>query len=201
MQVKLTTEIVAEIFGAQPSTVKKHVLEIRDALVAAARQHIAWLSNVNRNSVLASLDFIVTCTTRIYQDAQHSAAQAGEADQNLPAGSPGQPAASVTAQSGTSTLTEHNQQIDSPENVVSNRKQQRDVMCTAEAVKKIAVENASTMGLSAYKRPSLVVTDLDSNELAKQEIIKSHEMGEYLHMKKRHCSRSIEAAQVSVQAC
>ena len=187
---------MAEVLGAQPSTVKKHVLEIKDALVAAAQKYVVWLKNINRNTVLASLEFIVQCTTRIYQDAQPGTAQARGTDQNLPSDSAGQLAASptVTAQSGTFTLTEHNQKPDSPETAAPIRKRQRDDACAAEVVKKAAVENASAVRVSAYKRASLVVTDLDSQELAEEEAIKPHELGQNLHVSRRHCNYGIRAA-------
>ena len=195
MQVKLTVQVVAAVFDAQLSTVQKHVREIRAALLAGAQEsNMPWLQNLNKNTVLTCLDTIMLVTSCMSEEAPQSSAQPGRADQNTVPGSADRPHAlpSVAGTSTATALTEHNQQRDDE----PSRKRQRQDDSHAQTA---SPETASTSQAQTSTGASFEVADLSSDEFAQEDVIKPHELGQYLHMerKRQHSMGSLSKQAVS----
>ena len=192
MQVKLTPEAVVAVFNAKRGTVKKHIGEMRTALVAAA-QLVPWLQDINRNNVTSHLRVIIEVARAMPPaHAGPRIDQADTADQNVPPSSPGQtptPECGVTAGvTDTTVLAEHNQQIGLTPSGESNRKRQRRED-QVEAMQTARKTDSSVGVQSSAGGSKFVVADLDSKQFAEETVIKEHEWPQYIHMPKRlRCS-------------
>ena len=195
MQVKLTPEAVAAVFDAKRSTVKKHIAEVRSALIAAA-QLVPWLQDINRSNVTSHLRIIIEVANAMPPaHAEPGSPQAATADQSIPPTSPGQspmPGCAATAEATDSTvIAENNQQTGVAQRSTPSRKRQRgdhQAEDQDEAAKTARI-NGSAGGVRSSQGSAFVVPDLDSEQFAAETVIKEHEWPQYVHMPKRlRCS-------------
>lgn len=203
MQIKLTPEAVAAVFTAKRTTMSKHVLEIRTALVAAA-QLVPWLQDIDRSNVTSHLRVIIEVANAVGSAQAEQVAQADIGDNTSPA-SPDQ---STALESGVSAgiaeapvLAEHIQQPGITQKVYLSRKRRR---CEGQA--DAAYNNSLAVSVQPPQRGSaFVVPDLDSKQFAEETVIKEHEWPQYIHMPKRlRCStgsHAKKALHADIPAC
>ena len=190
MQVKLTPEAVAAVFDAKRSTVKKHIAEVRSALVAAA-QLLPWLQDITRSNVTSHLRIIIQVANAMPQaHAEPASSQAATADQSIPPSSSGQspmPGGASTAELPATVVAEDDQQTWATSRISLSKKRQRSDQ-QAEAAQ-TACNSEAGVGLRLSKGSAFVVPDLDSEQFAAETVIKEHEWPQYVHMPKRlRCS-------------
>ncbi|KAL3154042.1 hypothetical protein ABBQ32_013589 [Trebouxia sp. C0010 RCD-2024] len=202
-QIKLTPEAVAAVFTAKRTTMSKHVLEIRTALVAAA-QLVPWLQDIDRSNVTSHLRVIIEVANAVGSAQAEQVAQADIGDNTSPA-SPDQ---STALESGVSAgiaeapvLAEHIQQPGITQKVYLSRKRRR---CEGQA--DAAYNNSLAVSVQPPQRGSaFVVPDLDSKQFAEETVIKEHEWPQYIHMPKRlRCStgsHAKKALHADIPAC
>lgn len=197
MQVKLTPEAVAAVFDAKRSTVKKHVGEVRTALVAAA-QLVPWLQDINRSNVTSHLRIIIEVANAMPPArAKPGTSQTATADQSIPPSSPSQspmPGCAATAEATDATvIPEDNQQTGVlPRSTSSGKRHRSDHQAEdQDEAAKTARMNGLAVGVRASEGSAFVVPDLDSEQFAAETVIKEHEWPQYVHMPKRlRCSNS-----------
>ena len=210
LQVKLTPEAVAAVFDAKRSTVKKHIGEVRSALVAAA-QLVPWLQDINRSNVTSHLKIIIEVANAMPPaHAESESPQAATADQGIPPSSPGQspvPGCASTAELPATVTAENDQQTRALPRINPSRKRQRSGH-QAEAQAKAtqtACKSDSAVGVRVSTGSAFVVPDLDSEQFAAETVIKEHEWPQYVHMPKRlRCSNgdhTKKPLQANVPAC
>ena len=193
MQVKLTPEAVAAVFDAKRSTVKKHIAEVRSALVASA-QLVPWLQDINRNNVTSHLRIIIEVANAMPEvHAEPPSPQAATAAQSIPPSSSGQsamPECTSSAEIPAMGVAEGDQQTRATSRINPRMRQRCDHHAEDQA------EAAQTAGnrdvavrVWSSKGSAFVVPDLDSEQFAAETVIKEHEWPQYVHMPKRlRCS-------------
>lgn len=203
MQVKLTPEAVVAVFNANPSTVSKHIREMRAALVTAA-QLVPWLQDIDRSNVTSHLRVIIEVANAM-GSAQHEATQADTGEKN---GTPSPDQCAVlecSVAAGDAQAKVYSQQPASTQNVCCSRKRQRcedqpEHQNEAACYNSLAVRVQSAQHGSAF-----VVADLDSKQFAEEMVIMEHEWPQYIHMPKRlRCctgSHTKNRLHADIQAC
>lgn len=192
MQVKLTPEAVATVFVAKCSTVRKHIAEVRTALMAAA-QLVPWLQDVQRVNVTSHLRVIIEVANAMRPACTESgttqAAAVGLASPPSSASQSTMPGCATTAEvtNATAAPGDH-QQPGATQRTTPNKKRQRSDISDGDQAAE--AQAAYTDDLPVGKRSSaFVVPDLDSEQLAAETVIREHEWPQFVHMpKKLRCS-------------
>ena len=193
MQVKLTPEAVAAVFVAKCSTVKKHIAEVRTALMAAA-QLVPWLQDVQRFNVTSHLRVIIEVANAMRPACTESeTTQAAAACLASPPSSASQSTmpecvATADATEATGAAGEHQQPGATQRTSPSRKRQRSDTPAEDQAAE---TQAGCTNGvMTVGKRSSaFVVPDLDSEQLAAETVIREHEWPQFVHMPKQlRCS-------------
>ena len=187
---------MAAVFDAKRSTVKKHIGEVRSALVAAA-QLVPWLQDITRSNVTSHLRIIIEVANAMPPaHAEPGSPQGATADQSIPPSSPGQsamPGCAPTAELPATVIAEDERQMGAMPSINPSRKRQRcghQAEDQAEATQ-TACKSNSAVGVRLSQGSAFIVPDLDSEQFAAETVIKEHEWPQYVHMPKRlRCSNS-----------
>lgn len=209
MQVKLTSEAVATVFVAKCSTVKKHIAEVRTALMAAA-QLVPWLQDVQRVNVTSHVRVIIEVANAMRPAcAESGTTQAAAAGFSNPPSSPSQstmPGCAATAEvtEEATVAAGNHQQPGATQRSSPNKKRQRsDTPAEDQAAE---AQAACTNDLAVGVRSSaFVVPDLDSEQLAAETVIREHEWPQFVHMPKKLCcspgSHTKKRLRTDISAC